>query len=318
MNPFTRRSRDSVAGLGEVALIGAIKRWLGDVNPPSPAGIGDDCAVLPAARIQQVITTDPVVFGKHFDASIAPSDVGAKLLKRNLSDIASMGAKPTAAVVALVMDGTVKREWLQQFYQGLAAVARKFGVKVVGGDVAQAPRTLTACLTLVGEATTRRILTRTGARAGDWIYVTGQLGGSILGHHYRFSPRLPEGQWLAKNREVRSMMDVSDGLGKDLPALAPIGGAWPALSASAIPISPAAHTLAGRSGRTALDHALNDGEDYELVFTLAQQADRLAFEKAWRRRFKTKLSCIGFLATAKTKMKHAIPLKTYRGYEHFR
>ena len=174
---------------------------------------------------------------------------------------------------------------------------------------------LGAFLTLLGEAAGPHVLTRRGARAGDWIYVTGELGGSILGKHHRFVPRLPEGRWLAGRREVRCLMDVSDGLAKDLLELNP-AGLRPALSAAALPVSRAARTLARRDGRSAIDHALSDGEDFELLFALAARADRAAFETAWRRRFQTPLTCIGQFVRAGDVPASAIPLQQYHGYEH--
>ncbi|HUR58562.1 MAG TPA: thiamine-phosphate kinase, partial [Opitutaceae bacterium] len=258
----------------------------------------------------QLITVDPVIHGRHFDHTVPPGDVGAKLLKRNLSDLAAMGGKATAAVLALTLDARVSRRWVEQFYRGLARAARRYRVSIVGGDVAQADGVLAASLTLLGEATGPRILTRTGARGGDWIYVTGALGGSLrTGHHFRFVPRLAEGAWLARRAEVRAMMDVSDGLAKDLHALTP-RGALPALDGARVPCR----------GRADLRAALTDGEDYELVFAVrAGESGREAFERAWRRAFpRTRLSAIGrFVRTAKMP-RDAVRLADYHGYEHLR
>jgi thiamine-monophosphate kinase len=162
------------------------------------------------------------------------------------------------------------------------------------------------------------VLLRTGARSGDWIYVTGTLGGSLLGRHWRFNPRLPEGEWLARRREVRAMMDLSDGLAKDLPALTPVG-ATPAIDGNAIPVSRAAHALAHRTGQTPLFHALSDGEDYELVFGANGRADRSAFERAWQRKFPaTLLTCIGRFVPTGERSPGALDLAAYHGYEHLR
>ena len=270
MRLFTSRRSESIASLGERKLIDSIRRWLGSSSPPAPFGIGDDCAVLPKPEGSLLLTVDPVVYGRHFDDSIPPRAVGAKLLKRNLSDLAAMGGSPTAAVVALALDPRVRVAWLEGFHRGLAACAKRFHVPIVGGDVAQADGTLVASLTLLGRAAGPRILTRTGARVGDWIYVTGALGGSrASGHHHSFAPRLAEGAWLARRREVRSMMDLSDGLAKDLAALAP-PSSEPSILASAIP----------RSRGASLAGALGDGEDFELLFAVAKQADRPALERA--------------------------------------
>lgn len=318
MHPFTKHPSDSVAALGETRLIASIRRWLGRVSPPPPFGIGDDCAVLPASPRQQLITTDPVIYGRHFDDSIPPRAVGAKLLKRNLSDLAAMGARPTAAVIALALDPRVRTSWLEGFYRGLAAAARRYGVAVVGGDVAQSDGFLGAFLTLLGEAAGPRIVLRTGARSGDWIYVTGTLGGSRLGHHWRFVPRLAEGTWLARQPAVRAMMDVSDGLAKDLHALTP-AGTWPAINAAAVPISAAARTSAARSGRSPRHHALCDGEDYELVLAVDGRDSGAVLKRAWRRRFPDlRLTCIGQFLAAGQSAPGSLDLAALHGYEHLR
>jgi thiamine-monophosphate kinase len=317
MHPFAARHADSVATLGENRLIAAIRSWLGSANPPSPAGIGDDCAVVAMPVARALVTVDPVVFGRHFDATISPREVGAKLLKRNLSDIAAMGGTPRVAVVSLLLDPRTKTRWLAEFYRGIAAAARTYRVKIVGGDVAEAPNTVAATLTMIGAAG-RRTLTRSGARIGDWIYVTGQLGNSLATrHHVTFRPRLAEGQWLAGRREVRCLIDVSDGLAKDLRSLAPDDG-YPAISAAALPLRTGADVRA----------ALEDGEDYELLFALARRSDRARFEAEWKRRFpRVRLSLLGrFVRSEHRRLRSSgaalpadvIDLHAYHGYEHLR
>jgi thiamine-monophosphate kinase len=317
MTPFTSIRAKSVASRGERRLITEIRRWLGNASPRSPFGIGDDCAVLPASPHAQLVTTDPVIYGHHFDKSVPARAVGAKLLKRNLSDIAAMGGKPVAAVIALALAPDTSLVWLRDFYRGLAASARQYRVKIVGGDITQAPAGFFgAFLTLHGTATGRRIVTRSGARHGDRIYVTGALGGSRRGHHYRFTPRLAEGAWLARRSEVRAMMDVSDGVAKDLGDLTPAGLA-PALCAAAIPISAAAHRQAPRSGRSPLAHALGDGEDYELLIVVRKTSTR--FERDWKKRFpRVPLSHIGNFVPATQVPADALKLADYHGYEHLR
>ncbi len=310
MHPFTNNPRNSVSALGEEKLIAAIRRWLGSASPKAPFGIGDDCAVVPAGRAAQLITVDPVIYGEHIDDSVPPRAGGEKLFKRNLSDIAAMGGRPRAAVVALALDARVKLKWLEEFYRGLAAVSRRYHVPIVGGDIAHHLGGIVATLTLVGEAAAGgRVVTRTGARNGDWIFVTGSLGNSLrTGHHWKFSPRLAEGQWLAGRHEVRAMLDVSDGLAKDLRALSP-KAAVPALEAAAIPLR------AGADVRT----ALTDGEDYELVFALASRADRQGFARDWKKAFpRTKLSCIGSFVHSNALPTKALDLSDYRGFEHLR
>ncbi len=307
MHPFVKRRGDSVSAWGEEKLIAAIRRWLGAASPRAPFGIGDDCAVLPASRGRQIITVDPVIFGRHFDETVPPRALGEKLLKRNLSDLAAMGGRPVAAVLALTLDAHVSRRWLELFYRGLGTAARRHSVAIVGGDIAQANGVLAASLTLLGESAGSRVLTRSGAKIGDAIYVTGVLGRSLTTrHHFRFSPRLAEGAWLARQKAVRSMMDVSDGLAKDLRALTP-SGATPAIEAASLPRRKSADVRA----------ALTDGEDYELVFALEKNADETAFAEAWARAFpRTRLSRIGRFVPANQLSDSAVDLSNYHGYEH--
>jgi thiamine-monophosphate kinase len=318
MSPFTPRRAASVSALGERRLIARIKRWLGDVSPAAPFGIGDDCAVIPPTHRHQLVTTDPVIHGRHFDDRAAARAVGAKLLKRNLSDIAAMGGRPIAAVIALALAPETSLTWLRDFYLGLAAAARKYGVQIVGGDVTQAPAGFFgAFLTLHGESG-GRLITRKGARAGDHIYVTGRLGGSLLGGQFRFIPRLAEGAWLARRPEVVAMMDVSDGIANDLGSLT-TAGLTPALRAASVPVSAAARRMARRSGSTPLAHALGDGEDYELLVIVRARTDRRKFEREWRRRFpQLPLSHLGDFVAAGRRPAGAVDLAAYRGYEHLR
>lgn len=303
---YSRTLKGSVASVGEEALIQLIRRWLGPASPRSPAGIGDDCAVLRPARGRELLTVDPVIHGVHFDGRVPAGAAGAKLMRRNLSDIAAMGGRPRAAVVALALDGKVSLPWLELFYRGLAREGRRFGVEIVGGDVARLPGAFAATLALTGEAP-GRVLTRRGARLGDSIYVTGVLGRSrASGHHIHFEPRLAEGAWLARQRGVRSMMDVSDGIAKDLAALTPRGGE-PALAGSSVP----------RRRGASLREALSDGEDYELLFCAAPGAGRASLEKSWRRAFpRTRLTCIGRFVRAGSLPPGALPFRDYRGYDH--
>ena len=312
MTPFTDRPSETVAALGEQRLLTAIRRWLGRAAPPAPAGMGDDCAILPASRARRepLVTVDPVIYGEHFDDEVTPRDAGAKLLKRNLSDIAAMGGRPTAAVIALALDPRTRLDWLEAFYRGLAAVARAHEVPIVGGDIATHRGGLVATLTLIGETTAGRALTRTGAQVGDFIAVTGLLGGSLPSrHHCRFTPRLAEGQWLVRRPEVTAMLDLSDGLAKDIHALTP-PNARALIFGDVIP---------RRTGAD-LRAALTDGEDYELLFTVrggAPAAQRLL--AAWGRAFpRVPLTVIGQLAPRRSSADGALDLATYTGFEHLK
>jgi thiamine-monophosphate kinase len=303
---FAARRGPCVGSLGESRLIAAIRRWLGPAAPRSPRGPGDDCALLPAAPEAQLVTVDPVIAGVHFDHRVPARAAGAKLLKRNLSDIAAMGGRPRAAVIALALDERTSLRWLADFHRGLAAESRRHGVPIVGGDIARLSGAFVATLTLIGAAP-RRPLTRTGARRGDRIYVTGEFGRSRpTGHHHRFQPRLAEGRWLAGRSEVVAMMDVSDGLAKDLLALTP-PRSEPSLDLSALP---------RRDGATARE-ALGDGEDYELVLAVEARADPGAFERAWHRAFpRTRLTALGEFVARGRAGARSLGRHDVHGYQH--
>lgn len=313
MHPFSDHPATTIAALGEQKLLLRIGQWLGSAMPAAPHGMGDDCAVLPAPRRGRsrapLITVDPVIYGEHFDDSVPPRAAGQKLLSRNLSDIAAMGGQPAAAVVALALDPRVRIDWLEGFYRGLATTARRHRVPLVGGDLATHRGGLVATLTLLGQATGPRVLTRSGAGVGDFIAVSGVLGGSLSsGHHWKFTPRLAEGAWLAARPEVSAMMDLSDGLAKDIHALTP-PRARASLFEDLIPI---------RRGHD-LRAALNDGEDYELLFSLrGEPAGIRRLVIAWRKKFpRVPITLIGRFEPAGAASAGTIDLSSHHGFEHF-
>ena len=327
MHPFTEIHDHSAASLGETALIERIREWLGASAPPSPAGPGDDCAVWqPAAGERVLITTDPVIHGRHFDDRASPEEAAAKLLRRNLSDIAAMGGKPSAAVLSLFLPPRTALRWLESFHRALAGEAAIWKVDVTGGDICATDGMLGIGLTLFGETVDNRFLPRVGAANGDWIAVTGALGGSLAGRHLRFDPRLAEGQWLARQPESVAMMDVSDGLAKDLPSM--LSPQWQArVETETIPVSQDAATMAEASGRSALHHALCDGEDYELLVILKSAADPKAFAERWKAAgFALPFTIIGRVRERTdgtppviwTRDGHAVTGELFQGYEHLR
>lgn len=314
-----------VKDVGEKVLIERIRAWLGSGTPPPPGGMGDDCAVLqptPSGK-KQLLTTDSISYGQHFDDSVSAKDAGAKLIQRNLSDIAAMGGYPGPALLNLLCGPDLSILWLEQFISGIRESCERYEVKIVGGDVSQlAPGHFSAALTLTGHCSSAPAL-RSTARIGDVIYVTGKLGGSILGKHFRFEPRLAEGQWLARQPECTAMMDLTDGLGKDLAALLPEGSSA-AIDMDALPLSPEAHQCARADGISAEEHAFCDGEDYELLFTVAAEANPSAFESKWTERFHhLEISRIGRIVEAHPNGIYlheaggeALPWQS--GFEHFK
>lgn len=324
MHPFTENLTESIATMGERMLLEKIRQWLGDTSPPPPHGMGDDTAVLPSEANQfNLITTDTLAYKCHFDDSVSPQQAGAKLIKRNLSDIAAMGGVPSSAVISLFLPRTLRLDWLSAFYAGICAESNKFKIKIVGGDICETDSFLGSQLTLWGNA--GRPITRTGAVKGDFIYVSGTLGGSRLGKHLDFIPRLAEGKWLAGQTSVHSMIDITDGLMKDLPTLIPLTCAA-GLNIEFLPISEAAGALSTESNQLAKQHALNDGEDYELLFTLSENVEPQSFQKLWLEKFKIPITRIGTIIDDSVhhgpqriiNMKTGQELDEPGGYEHFR
>lgn len=320
MQLFSRIPDESISSLGEKRLIRHISEWLGSVSPPSPEGMGDDCALLPQEAVPtRLVTTDSVVLGRHFTEATAPGLVGQKLLRRNLSDIAAMGGMPTIATLSCFLPPRLRISWLQGFFTGLSSSALRYGVKVVGGDLAQSSEDLAINLTLLG-AGKGPFLLRHGARAGDVIASTGKLGGASLERHLHIFPRLKEGQCLAASGDVTSCIDISDGLAIDLAQL--LGDFWSALlDMDQLPVHEDAIKLAESSGKSPAWHCLNDGEDHELLFTVPPSA--------WDSLRKDFISeglnpplAFGTIAPRKTSLilnaATGEPVSNTGGYEHFR
>lgn len=246
--------------------------WLRERTPTDPrvlVGPGDDCAVLSPPSRPLLVTTDMLMDGTDFVlAEVGARRVGRKAMAVNLSDIAAMAGAPTAAVVsvALPRDG---RDIAQELYLGLRDVADAFGVALVGGDTNSWDGKLAISVTAFGEATARGPVRRNGAKPGDWLFVTGPLGGSILGHHLDFTPRVREALALHSAVELRAMCDISDGLSADLNHICEESRCGAVLHAEAIPITDAARERSRTSGRSPLQHAFGDGEDFELVFAVS-------------------------------------------------
>ena len=231
--------------------------------------IGDDAAVVRNRGRESVLCVDPVVEGVHFTAADDPALVGRKVVNRNLSDLAAMGAVPDWLLVSLLLPHGTKAARRDALMRGIRAAARAGGAAVVGGDVSATRGPLVVTVAAVGHLA-GRALERRAARAGDTIHVTGALGGSRLGSHLRFRPHLAEGRWLATRVPgIGAAMDVSDGLLLDLATLLEAsGGLGAELDARTVPVSAAARRLAHGNPARALRHALCDGEDHVLLFTL--------------------------------------------------
>lgn len=279
-------------------------------------GIGDDTALV-SSRRQVLVTTDMLLDGIHFRSNVdPPRRIGWKAMACNLSDIAAMGGRPTVAVVAVGLPKRFPARSTHALLGGLLEAAARFGVRIVGGDTNASRSGVIVAVTLLGECDGRP-LTRSGARVGDAVCVTGTLGGSILGKHLRFLPRIAEALDLKRHHRIHAMMDVSDGLLLDTSRLARASGVGIALEEARIPVSAAATRLSRRTGRSPLQHALSDGEDFELLFTLPMGEARRLVEGS---RFGGLVSRIGevvrsglHLVGSNGRWRAVRP----RGYEHF-
>jgi len=272
---------------GEFELI----RRLTSLIPPAVRRkfrTGDDAAVVPLAGGRSLLfSTDSIVEGVDFlirgKGAGRPGPIGHKALAVNLSDIAAMGAKPVAFVTAWGIPKGFSEGRVLRAAKGIARLARRFQTAWVGGDISRANRFFIS-IAILGEARTGSIVYRKGARSGDWIYVTGTLGGSILGRHLSFIPRVREARYLAEHFSPTAMIDLSDGFIQDLGQI--LGGSHVGaeIELDRIPVSRAARTLARGSNRRALESALTDGEDFELLFTIPPRHGK-RLEKSWRKHF---------------------------------
>lgn len=247
--------------------------WL-RARTPSAAGVlvgpGDDCAVLAPPARPLLVTTDVLTDGTDFLLhECGARAAGRKAMAANLSDIAAMAGTPRFAVVGVVLPRAGGGAIARELYLGLRACADEFGVALVGGDTNSWDGKLVVSVTVLGEAHPGGAVTRAGARPGDWLFVTGPLGGSIRGRHLTFTPRLREAQALTGAVRLRAMCDISDGLAADLNHILEESRCGAVLRAAAVPVAADAHELARATGRPALRHALTDGEDFELVFAVA-------------------------------------------------
>jgi thiamine-monophosphate kinase len=255
---------------GENALIA----WLRERFPPDPArgpiGIGDDMAVLRFGPALVAMTADMLLDGVHFDSRRQSFElIGRKAIACSLSDCAAMACQPVAATVSLAVPNSLTLDDVKRLYEGMAEIASQFDCRIVGGDTTSWPGALAIDVAMLAEPMSPRgPIRRCDARPGDMLFVSGPLGGSILDRHLTFAPRLDLARRLAPDPRLHAMMDLSDGLSMDLHRMCEASACNAELDAARLEqaISPAARSLAQTSG-TPLTHALNDGEDFELLIS---------------------------------------------------
>ncbi len=288
--------------IGEDALLASLMRQL----PKSRQFIGDDCAVVefPGAKDLLVLKTDCVVEKIHFEPPAKPQLIGWKAMMRPLSDFAAVSAVPQFALITLIASPTRSTSWVKRLYRGLKRAAARFDVAIVGGETSATPGPVAISVSISGFVERDRWVSRARGQKGDDLFVTGRLGGSLRGKHLRFVPRIEESRWLTKHFRIHAMMDLSDGLGADLPRLAKASKLGFKIEKNSLPLAPGAK----------IDNAISDGEDYELLFAISPR-DRLRLEREWRKKFpKLPLTRIGLLTQRLNKStSQLLP----GGYVHF-
>jgi thiamine-monophosphate kinase len=292
--------------IGEDALIDRLI----DLVPKDPnpaAGPGDDCAVIdrdPASPTLLLLKTDAIVEHVHFLPSAEPRAVGWKAAARVVSDFAAMGGRPEHFLITLALAPETPLAWAEDLYRGIGDCLATFGAVLAGGETTRVPTGSAAVISISATGAVQRdhVVLRSTARCGDAIFVTGNLGGSLQGKHLDFIPRIEQTQWLVSTFKPTAMMDISDGLAKDLPRLATASGCGSIIDPGALPLSPGCTPQQG----------ISDGEDFEILFTIepARAADLLA---EWTARFPDlAITCIGEITDAENGM------TLTGGWDHFR
>lgn len=329
----------TVAELGEHALLARIRVRLPRPRPDVVIGVGDDAAVVATTRNEQtVVTTDALVEGVHFARRWSSAeDIGHKALAVNVSDLAAMAATPRWALLSLIVPGAWPVADVEALVDGVAAEAAAHGMSIVGGNIARTDGPMVIDVTAIGSAHPRRVLTRSGARPGDELYVSGTIGAAVAGfemlaggaadaddaciaRHRRPIARVRLGLAIGRARAARAAMDLSDGLADAARQIAQASGCGVTIDAAALPIEPGARQWWARQGRDAIQAAVTGGEDYELL---------VAVPPTWRGRLRAArrhasepaLTRIGALTRDREALvverdgrREALPA----GYEHFR
>jgi thiamine-monophosphate kinase len=340
--------------LGQIGEFGLIARFKKKVFRPEKrvvVGIGDDAAAVRVSSKQLLLlTTDILVEGVHFDRRLQSFwQIGWRAMVANVSDIAAMGGLPRFALVSICLPQTISVEQTEEIYDGMQAVADEHHFQIIGGDTVSSPRDVVISIGLSGDVEEKSLVTRGGARIGDLICVTGELGGSQAGlamlqlansdqksnfaslpqaewsivrdRHLRPRPRLKEARLLAQSGQVHAMIDVSDGLAGEVGHIAEQSCVGAEIYREKIPVGSQTQRVARHLGLSVMDFALHGGEDFELVFTISPAKAAGVIEKV-RQKTETPISIIGEVLPAGegivlvSPQENREPLLT-EGYRHF-
>jgi len=321
--------------LSDVGEFGFIER-LARMVPSSPfvlEGIGDDCAVLRVSDRMILVSSDLFVEDIHFRREgVAPSDIGWKAAAACLSDIAAMGGAPLYCLTSLACPASERTAFIEDVYQGMLSAMSRFGTVIVGGDTTRSLQGVTIDVIAIGETIGGRYLRRRGAKVGDCIVITGDLGSSAAGlhaltngiddkeliHAHMYpSPRILEGQWLCARPEVHAMLDISDGFCQDAAHLSKASMLGLDLFPDRLPVAPALARYCGEHGLDPISLMLTGGEDYELIFAMdAKKSEELL--EAFHHEFRVETTVVGTVTDEWTGVRiHGEP-QAMTGFDHFK
>lgn len=328
--------------LGEIGLIARIKNVVGAPTGSVHLGIDDDAAVLKtAANRLLLLATDAFVEGVHFDLGYMTFEqLGWRTLAANLSDIAAMAGRPITAVVCLAVPEPTEVAAIEDFYRGMTSLARQYQTAIVGGDTVRSPDRIFVSVAVTGEVAAEKVTRRSGALAGDGLFVTGELGGSRAGldilrskdqkmasrfsksaeKHLTPQPRVEEARFLVQNFPIHAMIDISDGLLSEARHICRQSGVGATIFSDSIPITAETQEIARRFRHDALDYAFSGGEDFELLFAAPHDmADPLC--EAFQEQFGYGCALVGKIAPGdriEVRDADGRPVSVVaNGYEHF-
>lgn len=330
-----------LSSIGEFGFIRKICRKFSNHIPPGITGIGDDCAVIPIDKKHSLlVTTDLLIEDRHFLLNrITAAELGWKSLAVNLSDIAAMGGTPENAFLSLSIPNTISLEWLDNFMEGISNCCKKYNVYLIGGDTTQSPDKLVINFTVLGTCKSKHIKLRSSAKPGEFVCVTGNIGDSGAGlkillenkkcdtlsrilvkRHHMPIPHLAEGAWLAQQKAVGAMMDISDGIDSDIRRIMESSHVGAEIYLEKIPLSPELQKITGKYSWNASEIALTGGEDYCLLLTVDNKKYTEVSEK-FRQLFNKPLTIIGKITSVSNKLTYFKNGKKVflqqKGFDHF-